>query len=1106
MAPVDTERNLLFGLLALQVGLIDQGALFAAFAAWTRDKGRPLADHLIDLGHLDAPRRAAVDAIAGVHVQALGGDPGRSLAVLAVGRSTRGSLARAGGPEVEATLGHVGTAPGSTHDDDDPDRTGNYSVGSATSDGQRFRVLRPHARGGLGAVYVALDAELNREVALKQILDRHADDPTSRQRFVLEAEVTGGLEHPGIVPVYGLGSYADGRPFYAMRFIRGDTLKEAIERHHADAAAGEGDRHSLELRKLLRRFLDVCNAIDYAHSRGVLHRDIKPGNIVVGRHGETLVVDWGLAKATGEGEPGADERTLVPSSAGGSSETLPGSALGTPAYMSPEQARGDLDGLGPWSDVYSLGATLYCLLTGRPPFEGDDIGAILRAVQKGDFAPPRKLEPAIDRALEAICLKAMAHRPEDRYGSGRALADDIERWMADEAVVAWDEPWSRKLVRWLTRHRTGVTAAGAAMLMAVAGLGAVSAVQVRANGELKRSNDALSTANARVVEANSELREANENATRANAELQAANVRERERFDLAMDAIKLFHGEISKDLLLKQDQFRKLRDKLLRGAADFYGRLEGLLKQRTDRESRAALGRAYEELGELTISIGDARDALADYRKAIEVRRALAEGPGATGAIKLDLARNLRSVGFVLEGMSDRPAARASYDEAAAIVQTLRPGDGMTEPVYLVEGRILQSIGWWYHASANEKESVIWLRRACEVVEKGLASRPRGPISAQDKEALLSLATMLHALSGPLTAVGRAVQSLPDQERALRIARELAATDPTDPQVRISHAISYFNMGGCLRSLDRWSDAFSAYRAGADVAGKLADEYPGVVDYRRYLAKCLGGCGDCAVELGRTEEAIAYSRAAVAAWKKVVDDSPGRYGEPVDLGISYNRLGWLLFGLGRLDEALEQYEAARAVFQKLIDTYPPHVLARTRNELSNILINIAEMQRMQGRLAEARADCDRAIAMREALVRDFPQVRAYRYRMCECRLRSGQVKLAAGDIPGAVADFRLALAARESLPDRSGELGMFEAGCHAMLSHVAGMKDSGVPAGERQVEAEKAMEVLRRVIAEGFRAHELHGESSLEPLRTRPDFRLLMMDADFPARPFAAGD
>jgi eukaryotic-like serine/threonine-protein kinase len=218
---------------------------------------------------------------------------------------------------------------------------------------------------------VALDAELNREVALKQILDHHADDPSSRTRFVLEAEITGGLEHPGIVPVYGLGSYGDGRPYYAMRFVRGDSLKEVIAAFHADEdLKGDPGRRSLELRKLRRRFVDIWNAIDYAHTRGVLHRDIKPAIVVVGKHGETLVIDWGLAKPLGKAESGrpSDERTLMPSSASGSADTLPGSALGTPAYMSPEQAAGDLDRLGPWSDVYSLGGTLYCMLTGEPAF------------------------------------------------------------------------------------------------------------------------------------------------------------------------------------------------------------------------------------------------------------------------------------------------------------------------------------------------------------------------------------------------------------------------------------------------------------------------------------------------------------------------------------------------------------------------------------------------------------------------------------------------------------------------------------------------------------------------------------------------------------------
>ena len=140
----------------------------------------------------------------------------------------------------------------------------------------------------------------------------------------------------------------------------------------------------LELRKLLRRFTDVCNAIEYAHSRGVIHRDLKPANIIMGKHGETLVVDWGLAKAVGRADPSVGEQTIAPSSSG-SSETLPGSAVGTPAYMSPEQARGELYRQGPRSDVYSLGATLYCLLTGKPPFEGDDIGEVLRAVQEGHF-------------------------------------------------------------------------------------------------------------------------------------------------------------------------------------------------------------------------------------------------------------------------------------------------------------------------------------------------------------------------------------------------------------------------------------------------------------------------------------------------------------------------------------------------------------------------------------------------------------------------------------------------------------------------------------------------------------------------------------------------
>ncbi len=349
------------------------------------------------------------------------------------------------------------------------------AAGQAAPGGTRFRKLRPHARGGLGEVFVALDDELHREVALKEIQDRHADSPTSRARFLLEAEVTGGLEHPGIVPVYGLGQYEDGRPYYAMRFIRGDSLKEAIDRFHAaDGKKRDPGERSLAFRRLLRCFIDVCNAVDYAHSRGVLHRDLKPANVMLGNHGETLVVDWGLAKPLGRSEErcGAEETLLQASSASGPVETLAGTAIGTPQFMSPEQAAGQLEELGPASDVYSLGATLYYLLTGQAPCSGGDVAEVLQRVQQGNFPPPRQVKRTVPLALEAICRKAMARRPEDRYASAQALATDVEHWLADEETSALVEPWTARVARWARRHPGPVAALSALLLTSVIALSA----------------------------------------------------------------------------------------------------------------------------------------------------------------------------------------------------------------------------------------------------------------------------------------------------------------------------------------------------------------------------------------------------------------------------------------------------------------------------------------------------------------------------------------------------------------------------------------------------------------------------------------------------------
>ncbi len=341
--------------------------------------------------------------------------------------------------------------------------------------GSRYRTLWLHATGGLGEVFGAIDTELRRQVALKQLQHRHAQNPSSRDRFVAEAAITGNLEHPGIVPVYGLGTAHDGRPYYAMRFVKGETLSSAIHRFHSGL---DGDFTGREFRWLLRRFTDVCNTVAYAHSRGILHRDLKPSNIMLGPFGETLVMDWGVAKVV----PGAQSRETITDESrtstldgnlhrglGNGVVTLDGHTVGTPAFMSPEQAAGRLESLGPASDVYSLGATLYVLLTDQRPFSGGT-EQILLDVQQGRFLPPSAIKPSLPPALEAICLRAMALEPRRRYETALLLAEDIERWLADEAVTAWNDPWLDRCGRWVRRHKPTVAGAATALGMALLAL------------------------------------------------------------------------------------------------------------------------------------------------------------------------------------------------------------------------------------------------------------------------------------------------------------------------------------------------------------------------------------------------------------------------------------------------------------------------------------------------------------------------------------------------------------------------------------------------------------------------------------------------------------
>jgi serine/threonine protein kinase len=506
---MSADRNLLFGMLALHAGLVSREQMLDAFNAWVARKEAPLGQLLCERGALDEDARGRLDGLVDLQLRRHG-DARKGLAALRIDPEARRDLGRLADPDVQAGLallaaGQETTPPG-------PATAAWPRAAAPAADalppaGLRYRRLRSHAKGGLGEVFVALDEELRREVALKEIQARFADDPDARARFLREAEVTGNLEHPGVVPVYGLGAYPDGRPLYAMRFIKGESMQVAVARfHEADSRPGRdpGER-GLALRDLLGRFVAACNAVGYAHARGVVHRDFKPANVMLGEFGETLVVDWGLARAFDQprGERTTAGRTPA-CSGGASAPTQVGQVVGTPAYMPPEQANGQLDRVGPASDVFSLGATLYCLLTGQPPYAGADV---LVQAALAEVVPARRRNPRVPRALEAVCAKAMAARPEDRYPTALALAQDVERFLADEPVSAFRDPLPARLGRWARKNRTLVTTAAGVLLVALAalsvGLAVVGGLNQKleaANADLKESNESLEAARAQAQE------------------------------------------------------------------------------------------------------------------------------------------------------------------------------------------------------------------------------------------------------------------------------------------------------------------------------------------------------------------------------------------------------------------------------------------------------------------------------------------------------------------------------------------------------------------------------------------------------------------------------
>lgn len=288
-----------------------------------------------------------------------------------------------------------------------------------------YRLIEEVGRGGMGVVYRAEQIGLGRQVAVKMILKDQLASESERQRFFAEARATARLQHAGIVPVYDVGEI-DGRPYFAMQYIQGRTLQELI------------NTHSIDERQSVRIVAMIAEAVDFAHQNGILHRDIKPSNILVDSHGIARLTDFGLAKHTDAGE----------------SLTRTGVVLGTPSYMSPEQASGRMGNISPASDVYSLGSVLYHALTGRPPFVAKTTMDMLLQVMEQDPPSARLLNPKIDRDLEMVLVRCLQKPPDLRYPSAAKLASDLNAYLKDEPISARSGQFAQVVARWFreTHH------------------------------------------------------------------------------------------------------------------------------------------------------------------------------------------------------------------------------------------------------------------------------------------------------------------------------------------------------------------------------------------------------------------------------------------------------------------------------------------------------------------------------------------------------------------------------------------------------------------------------------------------------------------------------
>lgn len=460
------ERDFVLASQLIRGKYLTERALRNALRHWTPFGGLSLRDYLRQEGILSEEVLLRIETEESEYLRSLGSEDTEPQAWSSIARRTSGLLERVDPTGRIAKVFGLSQIPKAVVGDE----TRTFRM--------KFRLIRKLGQGGLGTVWLAVDTSLNRYVAVKEICDRFGPDSAAVARFRREAEITGRLDHPSIVPVHILGeNELDGRVFYVMRFLGNETLADAIREYHETRELGMAS--PLAFHRLLTAFASVCQAIAYAHSNKVIHRDLKPQNIALDNFGQVIVLDWGLAKTLGMDDPHSHLRDGSDSPVVDSLDvTLAGQVVGTPMYMAPEQASGRVDEIDERTDVYGLGAILFSILTGFAPHElsqeslapGSKMSDLLDMIVDQPTTQPRKLNPQIPIPLEAICLKAIAKERCARYPSAAALSEDLQRWLANEPISAIQDPLGKRFQRWIAKHRRLSQTMALCLTLTLAGL------------------------------------------------------------------------------------------------------------------------------------------------------------------------------------------------------------------------------------------------------------------------------------------------------------------------------------------------------------------------------------------------------------------------------------------------------------------------------------------------------------------------------------------------------------------------------------------------------------------------------------------------------------